>query len=151
MHRSADLNIPSPDHMLCFSVYAASLAFNRLYRDLLKQFGLTYPQFLVLLALRQKNDRKVNDLGDALFLESNTLTPLLKRMEQSGLIARRRALNDARNVLVSLTEKGARLTEALDCVPPQVFGSTHYTLDEFVALTARLNALADTLRKHVHA
>jgi MarR family transcriptional regulator, organic hydroperoxide resistance regulator len=144
-------NIPQPDQMLCFSVYAAGLAFNRLYRDLLKHFDLTYPQFLVLLALRQKNDRKVNDLGDALFLESNTLTPLLKRMEQSGLLARRRSLSDERSVLISLTEKGARLTEELDCVPPQVLGATHYSIDEFTALTTRLNTLADTLRAHVRA
>lgn len=144
-------NTPPLEAMLCFSVYSAGLAFNRLYRGLLDGFGLTYPQFLVLIALRQKNDRKVTDLGEALFLESNTLTPLLKRMEQAGLIARRRASRDERAVIVSLTEKGARLTLELGCVPPDVARATQLDLGEISALTARLNTLGKALREHVAA
>ncbi len=146
---SQTLTIPPLESMICFSVYSAGLAFNRLYRALLDKFGLTYPQFLVLVALRQKNNRKVSDLGEALFLESNTLTPLLKRMEQAGLIARRRASKDERAVIVSLTEKGARLTLDLGCVPPDVAQATRLDLGEITALTARLNTLSKALREHV--
>ena len=77
-------------NMLCFSVYAAQLAFNRLYKQLLAPHGLTYLQYLVLVALAQAEDRTVGELGDVLFLESNTLTPLLKRMEAAALVVRRR-------------------------------------------------------------
>ena len=146
---SQTLTIPPLESMICFSVYSAGLAFNRLYRGLLERCGLTYPQFLVLVALRQQNNRKVSDLGEALFLESNTLTPLLKRMELAGLIARRRASKDERAVIVSLTEKGARLTLDLGCVPPDVAQATRLDLGEITALTARLNTLSKALREHV--
>ncbi|MDE2383358.1 MAG: MarR family transcriptional regulator [Alphaproteobacteria bacterium] len=140
-------SMPPLGAMLCFSVYAAGLAFNRLYRGLLERFGLTYPQFLVLVALREKDGRRVNELGETLFLESNTLTPLLKRMEQAGLISRHRDSRDERVVRVSLTAKGAELVAGMGCVAPQVAGATGMDIGDIPALTAKLNALGSALRQ----
>ena len=137
--------------MVCFSVYSAGLAFNRLYRGLLSQFGLTYPQFLVLVSLQHRDGQKVSELGEALFLESNTLTPLLKRLETAGLIKRRRGEDDERVVHLTLTPAGAKLTQDIGCVPPQVMEATQMQLSEITALTARLNRLAGSLREHAKA
>jgi DNA-binding MarR family transcriptional regulator len=134
--------------MICFSVYAAGLAFNRLYQNLLSQFGITYPQFLVLVALQQNGPQKVGALGDALYLESNTLTPLLKRMEKAGLITRTRDKDDERVVLIALTKAGAKLGKDIGCVPPQVFAATHMPAKNVIALTTNLNALTKSLRNH---
>ena len=134
--------------MVCFSVYAAGLAFNRLYRGLLEQFGLTYPQFLVLVALQQRGPMNVGQLGDALYLETNTLTPLLQRMQKLGLITRQRTVKDERVVNVALSEKGLKLNIELGCVPPQVLEATHLPIDEISALTQKLNTLAEALREH---
>ena len=139
---------PQIDNMICFSVYAAGLAFNRLYKNLLEQFHLTYPQFLVLVALHQRGPMNVSALGEALFLESNTLTPLLKRMEASGLVSRQRDKLDERVVQISLTKAGAKLANNIGCVPPQVLNATHMGLREVAALTVKLNSLADNLRQH---
>ncbi len=136
--------------MICFSVYAAGLAFNRLYQSLLNGFDLTYPQFLVLVALQQGGAMNVGALGEALFLESNTLTPLLKRMEASGLVSRQRDKMDERVVQIALTKPGAKLANTIGCVPPQVLNATHMSLREVVALTANLNSLADNLRQHTN-
>ena len=140
--------VPQIDDMICFSVYAAGLAFNRLYKNLLEQFHLTYPQFLVLVALHQRGPMNVSALGEALFLESNTLTPLLKRMEASGLVSRQRDKLDERVVQISLTKAGAKLANNIGCVPPQVLNATHMGLREVAALTVKLNSLADNLRQH---
>ena len=134
--------------MVCFSVYAAGLAFNRLYRGLLDQFGLTYPQFLVLVTLQERGPQKVGDLGDALYLESNTLTPLLKRMEALNLLTRQRDKNDERVVQIALTKAGSKLTQNLGCVPPQVLAASQMSVKEIVALTAKLNTLAAGLREY---
>ena len=139
---------PPLGNMICFSVYAAGLAFNRLYKNLLDGFNLTYPQFLVLVVLQQGGPMNVSALGEALFLESNTLTPLLKRMEASGLVSRQRDKADERVVQISLTKAGAKLANKIGCVPPQVLNATHMGLREVVALTANLNSLADNLRQH---
>ncbi|MEO9169062.1 MAG: MarR family transcriptional regulator [Aestuariivirga sp.] len=139
---------PPISSMICFSVYAAGLAFNRLYQNLLSQFGLTYPQFLVLVALQQNGPQKVSALGETLFLESNTLTPLLKRMQSTGLITRTRDADDERVVQIALTKAGAKLTKDIGCVPPQVIDATHMKLGDVMALTANLNSLTQNLRKH---
>ena len=137
--------------MICFSVYTAGLAFNRLYQNLLEDFGLTYPQFLVLISLQQGGTQKVSALGETMFLESNTLTPLLKRMEAAGLITRTRDSDDERVVLIALTKLGAKLGNDIGCVPPQVLEATHMGLRDVVALTSNLNSLANNLRKHTQA
>jgi len=144
-------NLPPLESMVCFSVYSAGLAFNRLYRRMLSQFGLTYPQFLVLVSLQHRDGQKVSELGEALFLESNTLTPLLQRLETVGLIKRQRDDEDERVVRLTLTTAGARLTQDIGCVPPQVLEATQMHISEIVALTAKLNLLAGSLREHAKA
>ena len=147
--RQRDPNkLPHLEHMLCFSVYASSLAFNQLYRGLIGRFGLTYPQFLVLVSLWAKDGQKVSELGDILFLESNTLTPLLKRLEAAGLVSRKRDPKDERVVRIHLTDQGVALAMELDCVPPQVLEASHLPLSEAQALTSKLNTLALALRAH---
>ena len=148
MKSSKQTSTPPVSNMICFSVYAAGLAFNRLYQNLLAGFNLTYPQFLVLISLQQRGPMKVSALGEALYLESNTLTPLLKRMEAAGLITRARNTDDERVVQIALSKVGAKLAKDIGCVPPQVLEATHMGLRDVVALTANLNALSKNLRSH---
>ena len=102
---------PKLDDFLCFAVYSASHAFNRLYKPLLDELGLTYPQYLVMVTLWERDDRTVGEIGERLFLESNTLTPLLKRMEAAGLVSRSRDPADERQVRLRLTAEGKGLVE----------------------------------------
>jgi len=102
---------PDVNEMLCFSIYSAGHAFNQLYRPLLNEMGLTYPQFLVMIELWARDGRTVKELGEALFLDSSTLTPLLKRLESAGLITRTRNPDDERQVLLHRTAKGDALRE----------------------------------------
>lgn len=133
-------------NMLCFSVYAAQLAFNRLYKQLLAPHGLTYPQYLVLVALSQAGDRTVGELGEALFLESNTLTPLLKRMEAAGLVDRRRDPRDERVVRVALADKGRAVVADVACVPLDVLSALDMPVADLVQMKAAIDRLATTLR-----
>lgn len=94
---------------LCFAVYSANLAFGRAYRPILDKLGLTYTQYVTLVALGEDDDQRVSDLGDKLFLESNTLTPILKKLEQMGLVERRRDPADERQVRVNITPAGRKL------------------------------------------
>ncbi len=132
---------------VCFSVYSANLAFNRLYKGLLDQYGLTYPQYLVLVALRKRDGQTVGDLGEALDLESNTLTPLLKRMEAAGLLSRVRDSADERVVRISLTLQGLAKAQAIDCVPGEVLAATGFEPEELNGLSASLQKLAKALRE----
>lgn len=101
------------DHQLCFALYAASNAMTRLYRDRLEPLGLTYPQYLVMLVLWEQDGLTVKNLGERLHLDSGTLTPMLKRMEQSGFLTRQRAAGDERQVEVTLTAAGRDLKAAV--------------------------------------
>lgn len=96
---------------LCFAVYSANLAIGRAYRPVLDVLGLTYPQYIALIALWEQDGQTVTGLGEKLFLESNTLTPLLKKMEAAGYLRRERGQADERQVLVSLTPEGRALRE----------------------------------------
>ena len=96
---------------LCFAVYSANLAYGRAYKPLLDQLGLTYPQYIAIVALSEEDNQTVGSLGEKLFLESNTLTPLLKKLEAMGYVRRQRSAEDERQVVVSLTEAGRRLRE----------------------------------------
>jgi DNA-binding MarR family transcriptional regulator len=98
---------------LCFAVYSANLAFGRAYKPILEQVGLTYPQYITIVALSEEDNQTVGSLGEKLFLESNTLTPLLKKLEAMGYVRRARAAADERQVVVSLTEAGRRLREKI--------------------------------------
>lgn len=119
---------------------------NRVYKPLLEPFGITYPQYLALVALHARGDRPVSDLGERLQLESNTLTPLLKRLEASGLLERRRDARDERVVRVSLTDKGHDIaSRALACMPGDVLKATGLTNAELETLNRSVAKLRDAL------
>lgn len=111
------------DEFLCFAIYSAGHAFNQFYRPLLDELGLTYPQYLAMVTLWSMDDQTVKEIGQALFLESNTLTPLLKRLETLGLISRTRDPSDERQVRVRLTEEGRALRVRAAAVPACIAGA----------------------------
>ena len=143
-----DPHHPLPDvtEMLCFSIYSAGHAFTQLYRPLLEKLNLTYPQFLVMMTLWGREGRTVKELGKTLFLDSSTLTPLLKRLEAAGLVTRTRNPKDEREVLLHLTEQGRGLkgqaVEVMACVSEGV-GLDGETL-------GALQAAIDAIRDHLH-
>ena len=100
---------PKLGEFLCFAIYSANLAFGRAYRPILEKLGLTYTQYVALVALWEQDDQTVGELGEKMFLESNTLTPILKKLEQTGFIERRRDPADERQVRIRLTPKGSEL------------------------------------------
>ena len=111
------------DHQLCFRLYSASRLITQAYHPLLSEHGLTYPQYLVLLVLWEKDAQPVNDIAKRLLLETNTVTPLLKRMEAEGILTRTRSEEDARQMIVRLTQKGKGLQKKLLHVPETVGSS----------------------------
>lgn len=140
---------PRLSDFLCFAVYSASHAFNRLYKPLLDELGLTYPQYLVMVTLWERNDRTVGEIGEQLFLESNTLTPLLKRMEAAGLVSRSRDPADERQVRLRLTSEGQALIGKARRVPPCVLEATGLTGTEARNLTDQISALRTRLSASV--
>ncbi|AKJ29259.1 MarR family transcriptional regulator [Caldimonas brevitalea] len=129
------------DNQLCFALYSTSLAMTKLYKPLLDALGLTYPQYLVMLVLWEQDHLTVGALGERLFLDSGTLTPLLKRMESSGWLTRTRAKEDERRVVVSLTPAGQALRQSAISVPRQVSGAAQCSADELHDLRRRLHDL----------
>lgn len=129
------------DNQLCFALYSASLAMTKLYKPLLDPLGLTYPQYLAMLVLWERDGLMVSELGERLHLDSGTLTPLLKRLEAAGLIARVRAVDDERRVHVTLTAAGRKLKTRAAKVPDCMLSATQCTLPELVALTQQVKAL----------
>lgn len=109
---------------LCFAVYSANLAFGRAYRPILDKVGLTYTQYVTLVALSEGNDLTVSDLGDRLFLESNTLTPILKKLETMGYVERRRDPADERQVRVNITSAGRKLRQQVESDAAELIGAT---------------------------
>ncbi|WP_417700249.1 MarR family winged helix-turn-helix transcriptional regulator [Pseudophaeobacter sp.] len=136
----------SLDDLLCFALYSANNAMGRLYRPLLAPHGLTYPQYLVLVALWQRDGQKVTDLGAALNLESNTLTPLLKRMEQAGLVQRQRSQEDERSVIVTLTSKGRELEKAAAEISRCILEAAGEDVAELIRLRDRIQTLTARLQ-----
>ena len=130
------------DRQLCFALYGAANRVTRLYRPLLEALGLTYPQYLAMLVLWEASPRTVGALGEALDLESSTLTPLLKRLETQGLVARTRDPEDERRVIVTLTQAGDTLRNKAKAVPEQLFCKLNMPLDELGDLRERLKVLA---------
>lgn len=133
------------DNQLCFALYSASLAMTKLYKPLLAELGLTYPQYLVMLVLWERDGLMVSELGERLFLDSGTLTPLLKRLEAAGLIARQRALDDERRVHVTLTATGRKLKTRAARVPACVAEAVQCPLPDIVSLTRQVQALRGRL------
>src|SRR5215470_9247070 len=135
------------DNQICFAIYSAAHAFNRVYKPLLDRLGLTYPQYLVMLVLWERDGVPLKDIGERLFLDSGTLTPLLKRLEQAGLVRRTRSTEDERQVLIALTTQGQALKEKARAVPQSILDASSCSVaelsaakDEIVALRDRLNA-----------
>ncbi|ADZ91621.1 MarR family winged helix-turn-helix transcriptional regulator [Marinomonas mediterranea] len=137
------------DNQLCFALYSASLAMNKLYRKMLKPLDITYSQYLVLLTLWKQDALSVTDIGEQLFLDSATLTPLLKRMESANLIERRRSEQDERHVIISLTEEGRLLKEKAKDIPNEVFCHTNCDLDTLLETKANLESLRKNLLSRI--
>jgi DNA-binding MarR family transcriptional regulator len=133
------------DAQLCFAIYGAAHAFTRTYKPLLEPLGLTYPQYLVMIALWEDDDQPVKAIGDRLGLDSGTLSPLLKRLEQSGLVARKRDRDDERQVRISLTAKGDELRHQATGVAQAIGKAVGCGLEEAVALRDELIALKQRL------
>jgi len=148
--RTADPRWLQLDHQLCFALYSASLAMTKLYKPLLEPLGLTYPQYLAMLALWQDDDLTVSGLGERLQLDSGTLTPLLKRLEAAGFVTRLRDAADERRVRLQLTPAGRALKARARAVPEAVACASGCRLDELAALTARLRALRDQITDSTH-
>ncbi|MGL6019752.1 MAG: MarR family winged helix-turn-helix transcriptional regulator [Gibbsiella quercinecans] len=133
------------DQQLCFALYSANLALHKVYRKLLNQLDLTYPQYLVMLVLWERDALTVSAIGERLFLDSATLTPLLKRMEAAGLLLRRRAAEDERQVIVALTDAGRALREKARTVPEAVMCATDCSIDEMLEIKQQLESLRGRL------
>ncbi len=136
---------PKLSDQLCFATYSAAHAFTRAYKPLLDPLGLTYPQYLVLLVLWEGDNVTVKEIGQELFLDSGTLTPLLKRPQTAGLVVRTRDPADERQVRVTLTQKGRDLQEPVKQAWDVVVCSVGLTPDELEVLKAQITQLRDTL------
>lgn len=142
---------PNPDDLLkvdnfiCFALYSAGHAFTRLYKPLLEPLGLTYPQYLVMAVLWEKDGQPVGEIGEKLLLESSTLTPLLKRLETAGLVRRTRDRDDERVVRIQLTPEGAALKQKAMGIPEAIGCSTSLSLPEVMKLTGEIKALRKKL------
>lgn len=133
------------EDMLCFELHAASRAMTAVYRPLLKELGLTYPQYLVMVLLWNREPRLVNELGSELELDSGTLSPLLKRLQTIGLIQRRRREEDERELEITLTEVGRELKSQARGVPGAVERATELSSTEMREMVSKLSDLRDSL------
>ncbi|MFJ3902372.1 MarR family winged helix-turn-helix transcriptional regulator [Streptomyces sp. NPDC090025] len=130
------------DNQICFSLHAATRAFNGVYRGALKELGLTYPQYLAMLVLWEYGELPVKGIGERLKLDSGTLSPLLKRLEAAGYVERRRSPEDERSVTVRVTAEGTALRARALGVPRRIAAATGLDLAEMRELRERLTALA---------
>lgn len=135
------------DGSICFAIYTAGHAMNRVYKPLLDALGLTYPQYLVMVSLWQEDGQTVGGLGEKLFLESSTLTPLLKRLEAAGYIRRDRSKEDERVVIVRLSDEGIRLKEKAAAIPNCIANATGRDATGLARLEAEIVALREALNK----
>lgn len=136
------------DGQLCFALYSANLAMHKVYRRLLADLDLTYPQYLVMLVLWERDGITVSELGEQLFLDSATLTPLLKRLQTSGLVSRARGTVDERQVIVSLTEAGRLLHTKAKTVPADILCATDCPPAQLIAIKTELEKLRHSLMQH---
>jgi len=133
------------ERQLCFAVYSTAHAFTRAYKPILDKVGLTYPQYLAMLVLWEKSELPVKTIGEKLDLDSGTLSPLLKRLEQNGLIKRTRDLRDERQVLVSLTPKGDAMRGEVDTIMGSIGEAIGCTLEEMTEIRKLLEGLRSNL------
>lgn len=135
------------ENQLCFLLYASSRELTKKYKPLLEELDVTYPQYLVLLLLWEHKSLSVKEMGHHLYLDSGTLTPMLKRMEQQLLLERKRSLEDERSVLITLTEKGASLQQKAECIPTEILKLFEKSDKEINDLKQSLQLLLQNLTK----
>jgi MarR family transcriptional regulator, organic hydroperoxide resistance regulator len=148
MKRSHEPSAADPlelEEFLCFSIYSASHAFNRVYQPLLSDLGLTYPQFIAMILLWERDAQTVGELGQKLFLQSNTLTPMLKRLETLGYVKRKRDSADERQVRINLTEAGRKLRSRASEIVRRVRKATDLEDKQFKELKGAVDALRKAL------
>ena len=133
------------DNQLCFALYSTSLAMTKLYKPLLDELGLTYPQYLAMLVLWEKDGLMVSELGERLCLDSGTLTPLLKRLEASGLVSRLRDVADERRVHITLSPAGRKLKALAAKIPGCILTASQCSIPELTTLTKQVQALRERL------
>lgn len=138
---------PTLSDFLCFAVYSANLAFGKAYKPILEQLGLTYTQYITIVALWEQDDQTVGSLGEKLFLESNTLTPILKKLEAMGYVERQRDPEDERQVRVRLTKAGRKLRERR--LESSLAGATGLAPDEFARIQKAVASLRNNLIQSV--
>ncbi|MED1865992.1 MarR family transcriptional regulator [Fictibacillus nanhaiensis] len=136
------------ENQICFKIYTAEREITKLYRELLKELNVTYPQYLVLLLLWEKHSLSVKELGQRLFLDSGTLTPMLKRMEINGLVERKRSAQDERSVIISVTKKGEALKEKAECIPDQLVENISMKKEDLLLLNNSLTSILNQLQSH---
>ncbi|KAB7894797.1 MarR family transcriptional regulator [Serratia sp. Leaf50] len=136
------------DQQMCFALYSANLALNKVYRKLLSELELTYPQYLVMLVLWQQDEVMVSEIGEKLFLDSATLTPLLKRLESADLLVRRRAQADERQVIITLTDAGRALQQKALGIPESIGCAAECSMEDATALKLQLETLRGNLQKN---
>lgn len=138
------------DNQVCFRLYSASRLVMQAYTPMLNELGITYPQYLVLMVLWEKDALPVNDIAHRLLLETNTVTPLLQRMEKQGILTRKKGEHDKRQQIVSLTEKGRAMEQrAFDIIPEGMgkrFAACPLSMDDFMQLAGELDQIIETLR-----
>lgn len=131
------------ENQLCFLIYSTNLALNQLYRKLLTPLGITYPQYLVMLVLWEKDEITVSEIGSKLFLESSTLTPILKKLEALQLLNRTRSKEDERQVIITLSEKGKKLKEQAVNIPTHILEASSCDTATLLGLKDQLTQLRD--------
>jgi MarR family transcriptional regulator, organic hydroperoxide resistance regulator len=144
-----DYELLKLDNQLCFALYACSREVTKLYKPFLDEIGLTYTQYITLLVLWEKDNITVKELGSKLHLDSGTLTPLLKKIENMGLVTRIRDKEDERNVYVKLTDDGIKMKDKAVEIPFKLFCSTGISAEEAVLLKDKLRGMLDTLENTI--
>jgi DNA-binding MarR family transcriptional regulator len=137
------------DHQLCFALYSASMAISRAYKPLLDGLEITYPQYLVLSALWERDAQSVGAIADRLALESSTITPLVKRLEQAHFVVRKRNPEDERQVIVSLTARGLALREKARCLGGTLFAAARMTPKRLIELNREVRAFRDAVTDYI--
>ncbi|WP_151760813.1 MarR family winged helix-turn-helix transcriptional regulator [Acinetobacter seifertii] len=135
------------ENQLCFLIYSTNLALNQLYRKLLTPLGITYPQYLVMLVLWEKDEITVSEIGNKLFLESSTLTPILKKLEAIQLVNRTRSKEDERQVIITLSEKGKELKEQAVNIPAHILEASSCDMTTLLGLKDQLTQLRTNITK----
>lgn len=147
-HRASTPDLVPLEGQLCFSLYGAAIAINRAYKPLLDELGLTYPQYLVVAVLTEKDGQTIGEIADRLGLEPSTITPLVKRLEQAGLLARRRNPDDEREVKVSLSKQGREVYARTGCLRNELMKRSGLTANELIAFNRQIQKLRDAVAGH---